>query len=81
MLDRALGRRPELSVVADVSGRVPGDVEVRAFVECLLTRFQGVADDEFAEHCWTLSEIRSGAKVQGHHFFDYEGWHLQHPSE
>jgi hypothetical protein len=73
-LERALGKRPDVSVVADVSGRVPGDAEVRAFVECLLTRFRGVADDEFAHHCWTLPEIRSGAKVGGHHFFDYEGW-------
>src|SRR5258705_9640010 len=61
ILERALGRLPEVSVIADVSGRVPGDLEVRAFVEFLLTRFEGVADDEFADHCWTLAEILSGA--------------------
>jgi hypothetical protein len=72
-LEQALGSQPEVSVVADVSGRVPGHAEARAFVECLLTRFHGVASDEFSSHWWTLSEIRSGAKVDGHHFFDYEG--------
>jgi len=74
-LERALGKRPDISVIADVSGRVPGHVEIRAFVECLLTRFRGIAYDELALHCWTLSEIRSGATVDGHQFFDYEGWH------
>jgi hypothetical protein len=74
VLESALGKRPDVSIVADVSGRVPGDTEVRAFVECLLTRFRGVADDECARHCWTWPEIRSGVKVEGHHFFDYEGW-------
>ncbi len=75
ILERALGRRPDVSVVADVSGRVPGHTEVRAFAECLLTRFRGVVDDEFARHGWTLAEIRAGTTVEGHHFFDYEGWY------
>lgn len=74
-LEQALGRQPDLSVIADVSGRVPGLTEVREFVECLLARFRGVAYDEFSPHLWTLPEIRSGAKVNGHHFFDYEGWY------
>jgi hypothetical protein len=71
----ALGQKPDVSVIANVSGRVPGDVEVRALAECLLGAFQGVAQDEYSEHCWSLAEICSGAKQDGLKFFDYEGWH------
>ncbi len=71
----ALGQKPDVTIIANVSGRVEGDIEVLAFAECLLSAFQGVAQDEYSKHCWSLAEIRSGAKQDGHKFFDYEGWH------
>ena len=70
-LEKVLGRKPEVSVVADVSGRVPGDAEVSALIELLLTHFRGVANDEFSPHYWTLEEIRSNASFHNHRFFDY----------
>lgn len=63
-----------VSVIADVPGRIPGDEEVRLFVEVMLRQFQGVAWDDYSAHCWTLDEIKAGHLVSGHPFFDYEGW-------
>ena len=74
-LKSALGQKPEVTVIADISGRVPGDNEVRAFIECLLSAFRGVAQDEYSHHWWSLAEICSGAKPEGNKFFDYEGWY------
>jgi hypothetical protein len=70
---RMTNRRPTL-VAADVSGRHPGDEQVRAFVESLLTAFAGVAFDDYGGP-WTLEEIRSGTLKKGHPFFDYQGWY------
>jgi len=71
----SLGMMPTVSVMADVSGRVPGDVEVREFAAFMLSEFRGVAWDDYTCHCWTLSEIQSDAKADGHTFFDYDGWY------
>lgn len=71
----SLGMMPAVTVMADVSGQVSGDREVREFASFMLTEFRGVAWDDYTCHCWTLSEIQSGAKADGHTFFDYEGWH------
>ena len=73
-LETALGKIPDVSVIANISGRTPADTEARLFAECLLGAFRGVAQDGYSDHCWTLAEIRSGATIQGHAFFDYEGW-------
>lgn len=73
-LTDALGAMPAVTVIADVSGRAPGDVEVRDFAAFLLGEFRGVAWDDYTCHCWTLSEIQSGLAVSGHAFFDYNGW-------
>ncbi len=64
-----------MTVMADVSGRVPGDDEVREFAAFLLSEFRGVAWDDYSCHCWTLVEIQSGTKADGHRFFDDSGWH------
>ena len=73
------GRRP-VSVTARVSGRFPGDDEVREFLFALLARFDGVAQDDYTEHLWTAAEIAEGRLVQGHRFFDYRGWYEEgHP--
>ncbi len=74
-LQSALGQMPDVTVIADISGRVRGDAEVRQFADCLLGAFRGVAHDEYSDHCWTLAEIRSCAVVHGHPFFDYDGWY------
>jgi hypothetical protein len=73
-LVNALGGDPVVSVVADVSGRNPGDVQVRSFIEAMLGQFEGLAQDDYTCHCWTAEEVRSGCTVHGHAFFDYRGW-------
>lgn len=69
------GGTPTVHVLAHVSGRVPGDQEVRFLARCLLGAFRGFAFDDFLSysHAWTLAEIESGALVDGLGFFDYQG--------
>ena len=74
-LTASLGAMPDVSVIGDVSGSVPGDAEVRELAALMLTEFRGIARDDYTSHCWTLSEIQSGVKVKGHTFFDYDGWY------
>lgn len=64
---------PSVAVMADVSGRIPGDEEAFAFVVGLLHRFTGAAMDEYSSHLWTLAELQVGHLVSGHRFFDYNG--------
>jgi len=75
-LTRGLGAggEPAVGVIADVSGRHPGDEQVAAFVSGLLARFAGAAMDEYTTHLWSLAELRGGHRVQEHPFFDYSGW-------
>ena len=70
---------PTVQVTAGVSGRHPGDAEVRHLVEVLLGRFHGYAFDDYTahEHGWTLGEIRDGLCVSGLGFFDYRGSYLR----
>jgi len=74
-LESALGKMPDVTVIAQVSGRVPGDVELRDLAECLLGTFRGVAKDEFSDHYWTIEEIRAKVSFGGLSFFDYARWH------
>jgi hypothetical protein len=69
-LRAALGDVPAWSVSCDISGRVPGDVEIRALVLELLAE-GGVALDDFSDHCWTAAEIAEDRVVDGLRFFDY----------
>ena len=57
-LQQELGGSPTVSVRADVSGRHPGDEQVRDFVLKILSEFQGVAQDDFTEGFWTEDDIR-----------------------
>lgn len=75
----SLGTEPPVGLAADVSGRHPGDPELLAFVRAILGRFEGVAVDEYTDHCWKLDEIISGMRVQEHPFFDYRGWARVNP--
>ncbi|HEY9776997.1 MAG TPA: hypothetical protein V6C81_24745 [Planktothrix sp.] len=73
-IEHTLGFDPAIVVTATVSGRHPGDREVRSFVLAILQRFDGVARDDYSDHCWTSAEIASDALAFGHPFFDYSGW-------
>lgn len=67
------GRVPSVEIQVHVSGRVPGDDEIRWLAEVLLSDFDGLAFDDFLgpKHGWTLDEIRGNQVVDGFHFFDY----------
>jgi hypothetical protein len=66
--------RPSISIIAHVSGRHNGDKEVLQFIDVVLGAFDGVAQDGYTPHCWTREQVMSGHEVQGHRFFDYNGW-------
>ncbi len=70
-----LGWEPSVSVQVGVSGRHEGGDQVRAFARGLLGEFEGVAQDEYTDHCWSREQILAGERVQGHPFFDYQGWY------
>lgn len=72
-----LGGLPSLIVMVDVSSRVPGTVEVQTIAGHILRKYQGVAWDDHTTHCWTLNEILNGFLVEGHPFFDCEGWYQE----
>jgi hypothetical protein len=71
------GGEPAVGVIADVSGRHPGDEQATGFVTGLLVRFSGAAMDEYTTHLWSLSELRAGRHIEGHPFFDYNGWYAE----
>lgn len=73
-LTASLGMLPTVTVTADVSGRSPGDKEIRELAALLLNEFNGVAWDDHTTHCWTISEIQSNVEAYGHVFFDYKGY-------
>lgn len=68
-LEQELGTGPEVSVIADVSGRVPGEAEVRTFVLHLLRAHRGAAQDDHSEHVWSVAELEADAVVAGRRFF------------
>ena len=69
-LERAFGAVPSWAVIADVSGRVPGDTEVRALLRALLAG-GGVAVDDSSSHPWTLGEVEAGwLPAERRRFFD-----------
>jgi len=77
------GREPTVHVGVDVSGRIPGDAEVREIARILLRRFDGFAFDDFLSyaHAWTLVEIENNETFNGLNFFDYSGhWKLMKKS-
>jgi len=74
LLKIALGKAPDVVVMADVSGRVDGTAEVKDFAGRMLRAFHGVAWDDYTDHCWTLIEIQTGVRVLEHPFFDHRGW-------
>lgn len=76
-LVEALGAEPAVSLQVDISGRHSGDQQVKEFVSTVLSNFNGVAMDDYTKHYWTLQEILSGRREEGHPFFDYNGRHRE----
>lgn len=68
ILEDALGAPPDLTVMVDISGRIPGHAEARKLAEAFLGNYHGVACDDYSDHCWTLEEIRSDAVLGGGNF-------------
>jgi hypothetical protein len=73
------GMIPSVSISVDVSGRIPGDKEIRSLASMVLNRFKGYAFDDYLnyDHAWTLKEIEELTLVDGLHFFDYNGYYEQ----
>lgn len=77
-----LGGKPSVSLSADVSGRHSGDAEMREFVSRILSKFDGLAEDEYTEGFWTMEEIireyrkpsNLSGKWEGQTFFDYRSF-------
>ena len=67
---------PSSSLFIRLSGTVPGRQELLRLAIGLLEAVpSSVAEDDYTDHLWTLDELRRGASVEGHPFFDYLGWH------
>jgi hypothetical protein len=66
----ALGGEIQVSVAANVSGRHNGAVEATTFALTLLSRFCGLASDDFGDQLWTRNEIEQRAIVDGRRFFE-----------
>jgi len=64
-----------VSLAVDVSGRVNGKSEIISFVQYFLSRYPGTVTDDYTDHEWSLGEITNDVKIQGHPFFDYQGWY------
>jgi hypothetical protein len=74
-LTHRLGAEPAVAVMADISGRIPGDEQAFEFLAGLLGHFSGAAMDDYTVHLWSLAELQAGHLVSGHRFFDYNGWY------
>lgn len=72
-----LGDNITVSVIADISGKFNGTSEINDFVNILLSKFEGVAQDDYTNYFWKLNEIQNGIKIEEHHFFDCKGWYEQ----
>jgi hypothetical protein len=71
-IEAALGGEVQVSVAADVSGRHDGTTEATAFVLALLSKFRGVATDDFSDHPWTRIAIEQKAALDdGQRFFAF----------
>jgi len=83
-LRKSLGDGPTVSVIAEVSGRHAGDLQVRDFVSKLLSEFEGLAKDDYTEGFWTIDEIHSERRKpsslkHGEPIYFFSGY--QRPSE
>lgn len=65
-----LGCEPEVTVVADVSGRHSGRKEVIQFLKSVMEKFDGVIQDD-SDEVWTLNEVFSEKIKNNERFFQY----------
>lgn len=70
LVDTALGYHPTWALQVNISGRIDGTSEIRAFAAQVLNH-GGIAVDDYTTHCWTLQEIESNLTVDGLAFFDF----------
>ncbi|MDQ2087026.1 hypothetical protein RBH29_11365 [Herbivorax sp. ANBcel31] len=70
-------RELDLILQIDISGRHSGTEEVIILLKALLSKFDGVAIDDYTSHAWTLDEIANGYLFKNHLFFDYDGWYKE----
>jgi len=68
-LIEASGGSAPITVAADISGRHAGHEQVAAFVQTMLSRFEGFATDDYSGHLWTIDEINARMSVEGFLFF------------
>jgi hypothetical protein len=68
----ALGRSPSLCLIAHLSGRHFGSQEPNRFAIHLLTRFPGIALDDYSDLCWTKSDLIEDRILSGRRFFKRE---------
>jgi hypothetical protein len=68
-LSRAFAGRMPVTVIADVTGRIPGSHEVSSFVTMLLGRWSGFAQDDHSSRLWSIEEILRGDPIDGLVFF------------
>ncbi|MBC6449230.1 hypothetical protein [Actinokineospora xionganensis] len=73
-LAAAIGHRPAWAVDIQVSGRVDGTEQLGRLVLTLLDA-GGAAMDDYSDHAWRASDIRSDARFEGLSFFDFRGFH------
>jgi hypothetical protein len=78
-LRTALGGDCSHIVAADISGRHYGTNQATRFITTMLSRFRGVAVDDYTEHFWTLEEIQRGDSFEGLKFCDSKGFHRLNP--
>jgi hypothetical protein len=71
MLNDKLGENKFICVMADISGRTPGDAEVLLLADHMLGKFYGLAQDDYSDDLWTYEEIKHRKIKSGHYFFDY----------
>ena len=67
------GGEPAVAVTADVSGRHHGGPQVLEFVTLLLSKFNGLANDDYTDRLWPLSEIKEEGALQGLRVFRLAG--------
>ena len=64
-----LVEEPSVVVVVDVSGRHQGADEAKEFTIAALSRFPGVAQDDYSSHAWTREQILADELIDGRRFF------------
>jgi len=72
-----LGVEPKMSISVDISGRHDGKNEVMKFLASFLEINEGYVMDDYTDYAWSFNEINNSVLVEGHPFFDYNGWSIK----